>query len=88
MDKSERISKLDEASMLLDRAASIIDEAMRMSGMERRSDELTEKIRRLSSSDSENSVVNLKREIEYSDEEHPGWTRPFASVKNVNRKDI
>jgi hypothetical protein len=74
---------------LLEEATSMIEEAVKMTGLEKRAYGTIAELRELSSSDENSgSIVNLKREIHHSQEEQPGWTRPFASVKYVNRKDI
>lgn len=59
-----------------------------MSGMEGRFGKISDNLRSIASSNDSDSVRNLVNELEYASEEQPGWTRPLASVKNVNRKDI
>ena len=88
MDSESRIERLEKAGSLIDEAADIIEECLHMTDFERRFGDIPERLREISSSKEGNSVSNLIREVEYSEEEHPGWTRPLASVKNVNRKDI
>lgn len=88
MDDSERISKINEARRMLLEAADLIEESLHMSGMERRFGTLPGTIRDIAESNDSDSLSNLAKEIEYCDEEHPGWTRPFASPKNITRKDI
>ena len=88
MDDRERIERLRSAERMLNEAADIIDECVRMTDHERRFGHLSDDIRQMSSSNEGDSVRNLIRELEYSSEEQPGWTRPLASVKNTNRKDI
>lgn len=74
---------------MIEEAASMIEEAVKMTGLERRASSTVAGLRELSSSEEDSgSIVNLQREIHCSQEERPGWTRPFASVKYVNRKDI
>ncbi|MFA7149561.1 MAG: hypothetical protein WC067_00915 [Candidatus Methanomethylophilaceae archaeon] len=74
---------------MIEEAASMIEEAVKMTGLERRASKTVAVLRELSSSEEDSgSIVNLQGDIHYSQEEHPGWTRPFASVKYVNRKDI
>ena len=87
-DTSERIEKLKEAESGIRRTADTIEECLRMTGIEKRFGHIVEELRSIASSNSGDSVSNLIKELEYSSEEHPGWTRPFASVKNVERKDI
>ena len=88
MDSESRIEMLEKAGSLIDEAADIIEECLHMTDFERRFGDIPERLREISSSKEGDSISNLIREVEYSEEEHPGWTRPLASVKNVNRKDI
>ena len=88
MDDKERIERLRSAEMMLNEASVIIKECIHMTEHERRFGHLSDDIRDLSSSNEGDSLENLIRELEYSSEEQPGWTRPLASVKNTNRKDI
>ena len=88
LDDEERIRRLKEAEEKLNRIADDIDECLRMSGLENRFGRIPEELRSIASSKDSESVRNLVNEIEYASEEQPGWTRPLASVKNVNRKDI
>ena len=88
MDDEERIERLRSAEKMLDDAARTIEECVRMTEHERRFGHLADDIRELTSSKEGDSLENLIRELEYSSEEQPGWTRPLASVKNTNRKDI
>ena len=87
-DDKERIERLRSAEMMLIEAADIIDECVRMTEHERRFGHLSDDIRTITTSKDGDSLENLIREVDYSSEEHPGWTRPLASVKNVDRKDI
>ena len=86
MTPEERITALKEAEVELRRIAAMIEDALHMSGSERRFGGISEDI--LTILDSDDGLVNLIRELEYADEENPPWTRPFASPKNVTRKDI
>ncbi len=88
MDDEERIERLRSAEKMLNEAAEIIEECTRMTEQERRFGHLSDDVRELTSSKEGDSLENLIRELEYSSEEQPGWTRPLASVKNTNRKDI
>ena len=88
LDDEERIRRLKEAEEKLNLIADEIDECLRMSGLESRFGKIPEELRSIASSNDSDSVRNLVNEIEYTSEEQPGWTRPLASVKNVNRKDI
>lgn len=86
MTPEERIRALKDAEAGLRRIASEIDDALHMSGAERRFGDIPEDILRIL--DSDDGLTNLIRELEYADEEQPAWTRPFASPKNVTRNDI
>ena len=88
MDDKERIERLRSAERMLNEAADIIDECTHMTEQERRFGHLSDDVRKIASSKDDDSLENLIREVEYSSEEQPGWTRPLASVKNTNRKDI
>ena len=88
MDDRERIERLRSAERMLNEAADMIEECVRMTDHERRFGHLSDDIREMTSSNDGDSVENLIRELDYSSEEQPGWTRPLASVKNTNRKDI
>jgi len=88
LDDEERIRRLKEAEEELNRIADAIDECLRMSGMENRFGKIPDELRSIASSKDSDSIRNLISEMEYTSEEQPGWTRPLASVKNVNRKDI
>ena len=73
---------------MLDEAADVIEECIRMTDFDQRFGNLPEDIRTITDSKEGDSLGNLINELEYASEEQPGWTRPFASVKNCNRKDI
>ena len=88
MDDEERIERLRSAEKMLIEASGIIEECVRMTEQERRFGHLSGDVSELASSKEGDSLENLIRELEYSSEEQPGWTRPLASVKNTNRKDI
>ena len=87
-DTEQRLERLKTAESMICEAAGIIEECLHMTDFERRFGDIPEQLRGIASSKDGDSVSNLIREVEYSGEEHPGWTRPFASVKNVNNKDI
>ena len=87
-DDAERIERLRSAKSMLDEAADVIEECIRMTDFDQRFGNLPEDIRTITGSKEGNSLGNLINELEYASEEQPGWTRPLASVKNCNRKDI
>lgn len=86
MTPEERLASLKEAETKLREASELIENALHMSGNEMRFGKIPDEISEII--DSENGLTNLIRETEYADEEHPPWTRPFVSPKNVTRKDI
>jgi endonuclease III len=88
IETDERLRKLETTRNLLNAAADELESAMHMAGYDRRTADMVSRIREISDSAEGNSVANIIREIRYADEELPGWTRPFASVKNIDRKDI
>lgn len=88
MNNNERIRQLQLAEKELKDIADRVEDILRMSGHGIRFGDIPERIREIASAKDTNSISNLRKELEYIDEEQPGWTRPLASVKNVNRKDI
>ena len=87
-DTDDRIERLRSAERMVSEAADIIDECLHMTDLAKRYQKLADELRSLASSNDTESIENLIRELEYLSEEQPGWTRPLASVKNVNIKDI
>ena len=88
MNNEDRIERLKDAESKILEAADIIEECLHMTDLNSRFGDLPGELRTLADSKETESVSNLIKEVEYADEEHPGWTRPLASVKNVSRKDI
>jgi len=85
----KRIRKLKKAQARLNEAYAMVLEAVNMTGLEMRAENIKELLDRASySRDQAGSIVNLISDLESIDCEDPGWTRPTVSVKNVNRKDI
>ncbi len=79
----DRIAKLDKAEKLLNEAADLMDEALRMSGMEHRSGNDSETVRRIASNrDYQGSLHNISQDMKYRDEEQPIWTQPLTSPKH------
>ena len=79
----DRIEKLERARSLLEEAADLMDDALRMSNMEQRSGKDSETIRRIASADDYGgSLANIIRDLRYQSEEQPNWTQPLTSPKN------
>ncbi len=79
----DRIEKLRRAEELLNEAADLMDDALRMSGMEHRSGDDSDTVRRIASDpDYAGSVRNILRDLEYQSEEQPVWTQPLTSPKH------
>ena len=79
----DRADKLREAERLLNEAADLMDEALKMSGMESRSGSDSETIRRIASDkDYAGSLHNMAMDFRYQSEEQPVWTQPLTSPKN------
>lgn len=82
-DRRERAERLRKAERLLNEAADIIDEALRMSGLEQRFRDRTAEIRAIASDPCDGgSLRNLALDIERL-EDDPGWTQPLVSPKNL-----
>jgi len=79
----DRIGKLRRAEELLNEAADLMDDALRMSGMEHRSGDDSDTIRRIASDpDYAGSLSNIRKDLEYGSEEQPVWTQPLTSPKH------
>lgn len=79
----DRIEKLKRAEELLNEAADLMDEALRMSGMESRSGSDSDTIRRIASDkDYAGSLANIAADLEYLEREQPVWTQPLTSPKH------
>ncbi|MBE6524041.1 MAG: hypothetical protein E7Z65_04110 [Thermoplasmata archaeon] len=80
----ERTEKLKRAEELLNEAADLMDEALRMSGMESRSGNDSDTIRRIASDDEySGSLRNIRKDMEYIEKEQPVWTQPLTSPKHM-----
>ena len=80
MDRAEKLLKAEE---LLNEAADLMDEALRMSGLESRSGNDSETIRRIASDkDYAGSLHNIAKDLQYQSEEQPVWTQPLTSPKH------
>jgi hypothetical protein len=78
----DRVEKLRRAEELLNEAADLMDEALRMSGMESRSGDDSRVIRRIASDrEYAGSLHNIAEDLEYQSEEQPIWTQPLTSPK-------
>jgi hypothetical protein len=79
----DRVEKLRRAEELLNEAADLMDDALRMSGMESRSGTDSDTIRRIASDrDYAGSLHNIAEDLSYRDEEQPVWTQPLTSPKH------
>jgi len=79
----DRVEKLKKAEELLNEAADLMDDALRMSGMEKRSKNDSDTIRRIASDDDyAGSLKNIRKDLEYADKEQPVWTQPLTSPKH------
>ena len=79
----DRVEKLRRAEELLNEAADLMDDALRMSGMEERSSDDSATIRRIASDDDyAGSLRNIRKDLEYTDKEQPIWTQPLTSPKH------
>ena len=68
---------------MLNEAADLVDEALRMSGLEERSGDDSGTIRRIASDkDYSGSLHNLALDLEYREKEQPVWTQPLTSPKH------
>ena len=87
--ETDRVEKLKRAEELLNEAADLMDDALRMSGMESRSKNDSDTIRMIASDDDyAGSLKNIIRDIEYGDLEQPIWTQPLISPKHqFDRED-
>ncbi len=80
--ETDRTEKLLKAERLLNEAADLMDDALHMSGMEQRSGNDSQTIRRIASDrEYAGSLHNLARDLSYMDEEQPNWTQPLTSPK-------
>ncbi len=86
----EKIQQLDDAQAKILEARDMIRDAMRMTGMEMWAEKGI--IAALSAwtegLEEHTSISNLKKELVYKNNTDPIWTRPLASVKYMNRRDI
>ena len=88
LNDEERIELLRTAERKVLEAADTVEECIRMANLGNRFEDLAEELRSLASSNSGDSIGNAVKELEYRSEEQPGWTRPHASVKNSDIKDL
>lgn len=93
MDENElkiKLDTLDAARIKILDARDMIEDALRMTGMEMWAERgiLAALTAWTEGLDEHTSITNLKKELEYKNNTDPIWTRPLTSVKNVNRRDI
>lgn len=82
MDRAERAAMLREAERMLNEAADLVDGALHMSGMGQRAEGVSDRIREIASGRDGGSLRNMALDMEAL-EEHPGWTQPLVSPKNL-----
>lgn len=83
-----RAEKLRRAEALLNEAADLMDSALRMSGMEHRSGDDSDTIRRIASDPAYGgSLANIAKDLEYAGVEQPIWTQPLRSPKHQFERD-
>ena len=88
LNDEDRIELLRTAETKVNEAADAVEECLHMAGLGNRFDGLADELRSLASSKEGDSIRNAVKELEYRSEEQPGWTRPHASVKNSDVKDL
>ncbi len=83
MDTEERIAMLEEAAKKLLEAADLMGSALRMSGLEQRSGDDADAIRRIASDMSYGgSIPNMVLDLQRL-EGDPAWAQPLTSPKNL-----
>ena len=88
MEYSEREIMLLEASDKLKDAYKLIEDALHMSELNCRGEEILKMIDNyVSNGDDPCSIPNILKDLDGVDNQ-PCWTRPLVSVKQFNRKDI
>ena len=88
MKTEESVNRLLKAKKHLEEASELVGEALHMSGMEARGKGLLDALEHYSESrEDAGSIPNLIADMASSDDD-PCWTRPYASVKYFNRKNI
>ncbi len=66
----------------------IVRDALRMSGLEKRGDDIFDTVEHYTSLNSDpSSIPNIIRDLDGAQDD-PCWTRPLVSVKQSDRKDI
>lgn len=88
MRTDESVDKLLKAKELLEEVSVLVGEALHMSGMEARGKGLLDALKHYTESrDDGGSIPNIIADITTANDD-PCWTRPYASVKYFNRKNI
>ncbi len=83
----ERIRRLEEAAEYLKVASELIEGSIDGHTIHIHAREAVFRINKIIESEDSSSINNLILTVK-ADEGAPCWTRPFASVKNTNRKDM
>ena len=87
MNQQERLGLIDESERLIEEACTLLKRAASGTQYENSADNVIRRITEAVGSDEAGSYSNLKKNIT-ADSQDPIWTRPYASVKNCDRKDI
>ena len=87
-DDEIRLRQLRRARAKMIEAAKLIEDALTMSGLEERGDEISKGLKELADSKERScSIYNIIADLKQSNE-GATWSRPTVSLKNENRKDI
>ena len=88
-EREVRIRKIKKAAALLRKASSLVSEAVDGTSFSQRKEYIEGSLNEiLTSKDRAGSIPNLESDIRDMDREDPLWTRPTASPKYADRKDI
>jgi len=87
MNIGDRAALMKDASELMKKTANMIESATKGTEYHKRGKSCANSLKRvIGSKKNVNSLTNISKDMTSS--EDPGWTRPLASVKNTNLKDL
>jgi hypothetical protein len=87
MSIGDRAALMKDASEMMKKAANMIESATKGTEYHKRGKSCANSVKRMiTSKKNVNSLTNISNDMMSSDD--PEWTRPLASVKNTNLKDI